>query len=229
MYLLPPGCDESCHFCLSSPTSCHLLKEGIQCLIDNKDILFEKTPVPTVSYNDVSIVTISANSSRVSTKRPVRITSVSKVAPLIITMPGPIPYSSNKTVPWNYRGDVYYHGIKQDWPAAENSSSEKVDSDISNIAGTSKITRSGRVFSLEIAPPKVISGPVIIPVIVAPPKAIPSPTIISANTPTDKTAAAPIITPTDIPTAKSTKTQGKGILVEPVRMKAQSVAILETS
>ena len=73
-----PGCDESCHFCLSSPTSCHLLKVGVQCLIDNKDILFEKTSIPTISYNYVSIVTISANSSRDSTKRPVRITSFLK-------------------------------------------------------------------------------------------------------------------------------------------------------
>ena len=109
-----PGCDESCHFCLASPTSCPLLKAGVQYLIDNKEILFETTSVPTVSYNDVSIVTISANSSRVSTKRPVRITSAPKAAPLIITMPGPVPYTSDKTIPWNYGGDVYYHGIKQD-------------------------------------------------------------------------------------------------------------------
>ena len=224
-----PGCDESCHFCLSSPTSCPLLKAGVQCLIDNKEILFEKTFVPPVSYNDVSIVTIFDNSSKVSTKRPVRITSVPKVASLIITMHGPILYSLDKTVPWNYEGDVYYHGIKQDWPAAEDSSSEKVDSNISNIAGTSKITRSGRIFSPEIAPPKAISGPVIIHVVVAPPKVVPNPAIISANTPVDKTITILVITPTDIPAAESTETRGKSILIEPVRTKAQSLAIPETS
>ena len=31
-----PGCDEGCHFCLYSPTSCPLLKVGVQFLIDNK-------------------------------------------------------------------------------------------------------------------------------------------------------------------------------------------------
>ena len=108
--------------------------------MDDKEILFKKTLVPTISYNDVSIVTISAYSSRVSTKRPVRITSVPKVAPLIITMPGPISYSSDKTVPWNYGGDVYYHGVKQDWMADEDSILEKAEPDIKNIAGTSKIT-----------------------------------------------------------------------------------------
>ena len=108
------GCGEGFHLCLSLPTGCHLLKAGVQRLMDDKEILFEKTLVPTISYKDVSIVTISANPSRVSTKRPVRITSVPKVAPLIITMPGPVPYSSDKTVPWNYGGDIYYHGVKQD-------------------------------------------------------------------------------------------------------------------
>ena len=77
-------------------------------------------------------------------------------------MLGPIPYSSDKNVPWNYGGDVYYHGVKQDWLAVEDSLFEQVDPDIDNIAGTSKITRSGRVFSPEIAPPKTITDPVII-------------------------------------------------------------------
>ena len=68
-------------------------------MMDDKEILFENTSVPTISYKDVSIVTISTNPSRVSTKRTVRITSVPKVTPLIITMPGSIPYSSDKNVP----------------------------------------------------------------------------------------------------------------------------------
>ena len=109
-----PGCNKVFHLCLSSPFGCPLLKVGIQCLIDNKEILFEKTHVPPILFEDASIITISANSSRVSTKTPVRITSISKEATLIITMLGPVPYASDKTVPWNYGGDVYYHGIKQD-------------------------------------------------------------------------------------------------------------------
>ena len=68
-----PGCDESCHFCLSSPTNCPLLRTSIQCLIVNKEMLFEKTSIPTVSYNDVSIVTISANSSGSPPKDPLEL------------------------------------------------------------------------------------------------------------------------------------------------------------
>ena len=47
------GYGEGCHLCLSLPTGCHLLKEGIQRLIDDKEILFEKTPVTTISCKDV--------------------------------------------------------------------------------------------------------------------------------------------------------------------------------
>ena len=105
------------------------------------------------------------------------------------------------------------HGVKQDWLAVEDSIFEKVDPDIGNIAGTNKITRSGRVFSPEIAPLKTITSPVIIPVSVS----------------VDTTTTIPMVTPTDTPTTESIETQGKGILVEPVRMKAQSVSIPEAS
>ena len=123
-------------------------------------------------------------------------------------MPGPGPYTSDKTIPWNYRGDVYYHGIKKDCSATEEQ-----DFDISNIAGTSKITRSGRIFSPEIAPRKGVYGPVII-LAVAPTKAVPDPIIISNNTPIDKAVTTPIIILTDTPAAELTEARGKGVIVE---------------
>ena len=79
--------------------------------------------------------------------------------------------------------------------------------------GTSKITRSGRVFSPEIAPPKVVTGPVIIPAFV----------------PADITTTVPVVTPADTPIVESTEIQGKNILVEPIRTKAQSISIPEAS
>ena len=77
-------------------------------------------------------------------------------------MPGALPYKSDKSIPWNYGGEIY-HGIKQDGLTAEEMSSKEKDSDISNIVGTSKITRSGRIFSPEISPPKEVFGPVVVP------------------------------------------------------------------
>ena len=109
-----PGCGEGCHLCTSLPNGCLLLKIGVQHLMDNKEIMFEKTPSTRSLCEDILIITISDNPPRVSSKRPVRITSTPKVAPLIITFPGPIPYSYDKVVPWNYGVGVYYHGIKQD-------------------------------------------------------------------------------------------------------------------
>ena len=120
--------------------------------------MFKSTLISPISVEDVSIITIFANSSRVS-KKNIRITSVPKATPLIITMPGPVPYESDKTVPWNYGGDIYYHGIKQDGLAAEEINPEEEDSDINNIAGTSKITRSGRIFSPKIAPQRKFLDP----------------------------------------------------------------------
>ncbi|CAI8610952.1 unnamed protein product [Vicia faba] len=206
-----PGCDEDCHLCLL--TGCYLLKEVVQRLIDDKEILFEKTHVTTVSCKYVSIITISSNPFRVSTKRPVRITSAPDLAPLIITTPGPIPYSSDKVVPWNYGAGVYYHGVKQDLLAVEDEVSGNTDPDIGNIVGTSKITRSRRVFSPEISPPKAVTIPVIIPT------AVPDNTITTT----------PVITHVATPSTKSVETRGKYILVEPVQTKAHSESILEAS
>ena len=54
------GYGEGCHMCLSFLSGCYLLKAGVQRLMDNKEILFEKTLVPTVLHEDVAIITISA-------------------------------------------------------------------------------------------------------------------------------------------------------------------------
>ena len=48
-----PGCGEDCHLCLSLPTGCYLLKVDVQRLMDDKEILFEKTPITTISYKYV--------------------------------------------------------------------------------------------------------------------------------------------------------------------------------
>ena len=69
------------------------------------------------------------------------------------------------------------------------------------------------MFSLEIAPLKTVTGPVIIPAFIH----------------VDTTTTIPMVTPTDTPITESPETRAEGILVEPVRKKAQSVSIPETS
>ena len=69
------------------------------------------------------------------------------------------------------------------------------------------------MFSPEIAPPKDVTGPMIIPTFV----------------PVDTTTTVPVITPADTPITESTETRGKDILIEPVQTKAQSISIPEAS
>ena len=52
-----------------------------------------------LKLEDVSVVTNSKAPVRITSKGPVKITAEPRVAPLIITTPGPIPYSSNKAIP----------------------------------------------------------------------------------------------------------------------------------
>ena len=161
---------------------------------DNKEIMFEKTLVPLIPFEGVSIITISANSSKASSRKPVRITYVPRVSPLIITIPGPIPYTSDKVVPWHYGADMYYHGIKQ------NLKDEEADTDVSNIVGSSKVTRSGRLFSPEISPP-IIQKPVVI-------------------TPASTSTTVPVHVPILTHVAESSDTRGKGITGEPAQTEA---------
>ena len=121
--------------------------------MDSNKILFEKTlPAQSLTKKceDLSTITISNKPLRISSKGPIMISNEPTVAPLIITNPEPIPYSSNKAVPWNYGAEVFYHGIKQDAWIEE----EKAD-DVSNITGSSKVTRTRRIFSPNISPPVV--------------------------------------------------------------------------
>ena len=105
-----------------------MLKSGVQRLMDTQEILFQKTPVDTpvtpttfaTSTNDIAIINISDNPPK-ACKRPVRITPDPKSVPLKITMSRPVRYQSSKTIPWNYGGEIFYHGIKQIKVVQENS------------------------------------------------------------------------------------------------------------
>src|ERR1051325_9991525 len=106
------------------------------------------------------------NTIRISSANP-----VPRVAPFIITSPMPVQYSSDKAIPWNYGAEVYYHGVKQDPLPIEDLTVEATIPAIYNITGSSKVTRIGRVFSLEISPPKDTATPARIPALQPVPEA----------------------------------------------------------
>ena len=39
-------------------------------------------------------------------------------------MPGPVPYKSDKSIQWNYEGEIFYHGVKQSESVEESSDEE---------------------------------------------------------------------------------------------------------
>ncbi|XP_058758597.1 uncharacterized protein LOC131631842 [Vicia villosa] len=142
------GCNENCYHCASQSNGCAKLKEGIQRLMNNHAIMFERIPHVKNYCQDLSV--ISTTPVKIPANKPVKITAAPRVAYVIITNPAPFPYSSDKAVPWSYVMNVYVYGVKQDTSTDEavNVTNPVVD----NIVGTSKITRSGRVFSPDISP-----------------------------------------------------------------------------
>ena len=77
---------------------------------DNNEIMFEKTlsvkslhesMSQELRLEDVSITTISSTPIRITSKGPVKITIRPRMAPLITTTPGLVPYFFEKAVPWN--------------------------------------------------------------------------------------------------------------------------------
>ena len=72
----------------------------------------------------------------------------SRVPPLMITVPSPVSYTSEKAIPWHYGDYVYYHGVKQEVStrASEEERAEDNEEEVHNFYGVSRMTRSGRVF-----------------------------------------------------------------------------------
>ena len=89
---------------------------------------------------------------------------------------------------------------------------EEADPDVSNIVGTNKITRSGRVFSSEISPKTVIK-----------------PVVISSDVPPGTYVTTPILTPIGTPADESSGTQGKEVIGELSRMEEPRKIVVESS
>ncbi|KAI5425842.1 hypothetical protein KIW84_031605 [Lathyrus oleraceus] len=68
--------------------------------------------------------------------------TLADAAPVTITVPGPIPYDNDDAVPWDYGGEVYCNGEKQEDQAVGETTVSKVDN-----ARPSGFTRSGRLFA----------------------------------------------------------------------------------
>lgn len=132
-----PGCCYSCGACPKSTNGCNDLKEGIQKLLNEGRLQCEKVVKEEKAVErEVEVISIPY--------APVNIPVPTKPAPLTITVPGPVPYSSEKAIPWHYGSEVFYHGVKQvDTPEEGASDSSNVES----FTGVGKLTRSGRIYA----------------------------------------------------------------------------------
>lgn len=94
-----PSCLHDCYECQELYGGYDNLKYGIQKLIDEGSLQCEKTVKDKrVVVKEIFVVSIPYSPAR--------------QVPLTITVPSPIPYSSEKSIPWHYGSDIYYHGVK---------------------------------------------------------------------------------------------------------------------
>src|ERR1044072_9541978 len=99
------GCEVGCVRCEHCSNGCARLKDGIQYLITSGQLQFDRIKKDKkVGIQDVSVITILYS--------PIIIFAPTKPVPLAIAKTGPLPYESDKVVPWNYGSGVYYHGVK---------------------------------------------------------------------------------------------------------------------
>ncbi|XP_050895370.1 uncharacterized protein LOC127101988 [Lathyrus oleraceus] len=111
-----PSCDNYCAACTVTANGCVMLRETVQKMMDEGSLRFEKV---ALENEDISTITIYFD--------PVHLSGPADVAPITITVPGPIPYESDGAVPWDYGGDVYCNGKKKEDQAAVDTTVSKVD------------------------------------------------------------------------------------------------------
>ncbi|KAI5429484.1 hypothetical protein KIW84_034174 [Lathyrus oleraceus] len=68
---------------------------------------------------------------------------------MTITTPGPLPFTSERAIPWHYGGSVYTHDHKVERPlkVEEGQKPELEGPAVDNVGGIGRFTRSGRLFS----------------------------------------------------------------------------------
>ncbi|XP_058784373.1 uncharacterized protein LOC131659162 [Vicia villosa] len=151
-----PGCGVDWEDCKSQPEGCADLKSMVQELIDEGPLQFYRrmrgaksgdgeVAVISIPYEPVVPICI-----QVPIQIPVGIPYEEQPAALMITVLGPIPYESEKVVPWHYGSDVYYYGTKEEGDPSKKKFVEAAVANTDNFAGTGRITRSGRVFSPQL-------------------------------------------------------------------------------
>ncbi|XP_050895954.1 uncharacterized protein LOC127102651 [Lathyrus oleraceus] len=140
------GVHDSCVVCSSNPDQCGEFKIYLQRLMDQRVFQFTRAKID----EGVDVIMHVFDQERlpkpfvVPYQRNVDLEPVKKIEPMVIHVPAPFSFDSTKVVPWNYEPVVY----------VGNKPVILKDPDVTNIAGASGVTRSGRVFAPEVIPNK---------------------------------------------------------------------------
>ncbi|XP_050916145.1 uncharacterized protein LOC127131260 [Lathyrus oleraceus] len=136
---------DDCEECATHLRGCQVVRDNIQNLMDegvlqisnvvkNEDVLVIEPcfnlpePVEIPYYSD-GVVSVN-----------------SKPSPVEICMPTPFPYESTKVVPWKYKITAVDKVVEG---SSDVEVTEAVSEDVTNIAGMSRMTRSGRIYTPE--------------------------------------------------------------------------------
>ncbi|XP_050909226.1 uncharacterized protein LOC127123003 [Lathyrus oleraceus] len=135
-------CHDSCEDCAIQPKGCKVVRNDIQNLM-NQGVLQISGPAMN---EEVSVIEPVFN-----IPEPLEVIYHRRddvhPSPVVVRMPTPFPFESTKAVPWKY-GITVVDGKDGEPEVAESKKSvENVDADITNIAGTSRMTRSGRIYT----------------------------------------------------------------------------------
>ncbi|XP_050909656.1 uncharacterized protein LOC127123486 [Lathyrus oleraceus] len=136
---------DNCEECATHPRGCQMVRDNIQNLMDegvlqissavkNEDVLVIEPcfnlPEPVeIPYYSGGVVPVNSKSS-----------------PVEICMPTPFPYESTKVVPWKYEITAVDKVVDG---SSDAEVTEAIGEDVTNIAGMSRMTRSGRIYTPE--------------------------------------------------------------------------------
>ncbi|XP_050878639.1 uncharacterized protein LOC127082445 [Lathyrus oleraceus] len=139
-------CHNNCEECVVCPRGCKVVRTDIQNLM-NQGVL--QVCSPTTNEE------ISGIEPFFNLPEPVEITYQGKdvvhPSPVVFCMSTPFPFESTKAVPWKYNITVVDGVVDEEPKDVEGEKIlENVDTNIKNIAGTSRMTRNDQIYTPDV-------------------------------------------------------------------------------
>ncbi|XP_039686891.1 uncharacterized protein [Medicago truncatula] len=122
-----------CEICLMNSGGCQKVRNDIQGLLDRGELVVER------KCDDVCVITPEGPLEVFYDSRK------STITPLVICLPGPLPYASEKAIPYKYNATMIEEGREVPIPPL---------SSVDNIVEDSRVLRNGRVVPI-VFPKKI--------------------------------------------------------------------------